>query len=72
MKTVSEMTVDELRNLVEQVVEEKLAELVRDPDFGLELREEFKERLRRTIEAEKRGVPGIPAEEVAKEFGVPW
>ena len=72
MKTVAEMTVDELRDLIENVVEEKLAELIRDPDHGLGLREEFKERLRRTIEAEKQGVPGIPAEEVAKEFGIPW
>lgn len=72
MKTVAEMTVDELRSLIENIIEDKLAELVRDPDHGLELREEFKQRLRRTLEAEKQGVPGIPAEEVAKEFGVPW
>lgn len=72
MKTVAEMTVDELRSLIENIIEDKLAELVRDPDQGLELREEFKQRLRRSLEAEKQGVPGIPAEEVAKEFGVPW
>jgi hypothetical protein len=72
MMTVAEMTVDELRSLIENIVEEKLSELIRDPDHGLELREEFKARLRQTIEAEKRGVPGIPAEEVAKQFGVPW
>lgn len=72
MKTVAEMTADELRSLIENVVEDKLAELFRDPDHGLELREEFKQRLRRTIEAERQGVPGIPAGEVAKEFGVPW
>jgi len=64
MKTVGEMTVRELEGVVKKVMEEKLYELLGDPDQGLDLRESVKKRLRRTIRDEKKGKPGIPAKEV--------
>jgi hypothetical protein len=72
MKTVGEMTVRELERVVKKVVEEKLYELIGDPDQGLDLRESVKKRLRRTLRDEKKGKPGIPAPEVAKRLGLRW
>jgi len=69
-KTVGQMTVRELEGVVEKVVEEKVYELIGDPDQGLDLRESVKRRLRRTIRDEKKRKPGIPAKEVAKRLGL--
>lgn len=65
---ISEMSVEELKQFVAEIVEQKLKELLGDPDWGMELREEVKERLRRTSEAER----GVPASEVAKKLGLVW
>jgi hypothetical protein len=51
---------------------QKLEEMLGDPDEGLELREEIKARLRRSLEAERRGAKGIPAQEVAAQLGLEW
>ncbi|MGH7409254.1 MAG: hypothetical protein ACREKF_14750 [Candidatus Methylomirabilales bacterium] len=72
MKTVGRMTVRELESVVKKVVEEKLYELIGDPDQGLELRESVKKRLRRSLREEKKGRPGIPAQQVAKHLGLRW
>lgn len=68
--TVGELTLEEFRRIVEQVVEEKLLELLGDPDEGLMLREEVQARLRRTLEAERSGMRGLPSHEVAKRLGL--
>jgi len=44
--TVAEMTVMQLKSLVQSAVKEALQEILTDPDAGLELRSEFEERLR--------------------------
>ena len=44
--TVAEMTVRELKMLIQSTLRETLQEILRDPDAGLELRPEFEERLR--------------------------
>jgi hypothetical protein len=43
--TVGELTVDELKEIVQEAVEQKLTELLSDPDEGLGLREEIEARL---------------------------
>jgi len=63
---VKELTVEQFRNLVQEAIEEKLEEIIGDPDLGLELREEIKERLRSSLAARQRGENGIPIEEVAR------
>ncbi len=65
MYEVAELTVDELKQIIQEAVKQKLAEMLGDPDEGLELREEIKVRLRRSLEAERRGARGTPAQEVA-------
>jgi len=61
--TISGMTPTEFRALVESVVEEaverKLAELLGDPDEGLQVRKSIQERLlrqQRAVQTEQRGV----------------
>ncbi len=67
--TVGELTLEELRQIVEQV-EEKLLELLGDPDEGLVLREEIRARLRRTLMAERSGARGLSTCEVAERLGL--
>ena len=67
--TVAEMTVSELRELIGDVVEEKLAEAV-DPDEGLRLRPEFAARLRERMAAVDRGERGVPAEDAFRRLGL--
>jgi hypothetical protein len=69
---VAELTVDELTQVVQAAVEQKLIEILGDPDEGLELREEIKARLRRSLEAEQSGVQGTPAQEVAAQLDLEW
>jgi hypothetical protein len=64
------MTKDELRALIEESVELKLMELLKDPDWGLELKKDARDRLRRSFAAEQRGARGITAEELAKRLGI--
>lgn len=63
-KTVAQMTEQELRALVGEVVEEKLAELVHDPDEGLDLVPELQARLERQMEQVRAGERGVPLSDV--------
>lgn len=69
---VAELAVDEFKRLLEETVEQKLLEMFGDPDEGLELREGIKARLGRSLEAQRRGTRGIPAQEVAAQLGLEW
>ncbi len=64
MSTVAEMSKEELRNLIETIVEEKLVELLGDPDEGLILREEIRKRLLRQRQAVAEGERGEAFEDV--------
>ncbi len=48
---VADLTVDEFRALVQEVVVNTLSEMLGDPDEGAELREDFAEELRGTLVA---------------------
>ena len=62
MSEVKDLTMDDLEYLIEQ----KILEMLGDPDSGLELTDEFKKELK-----ERLGKPSkrIPHEEVLKKFG---
>ncbi len=62
---VADLSTDELKELIGKVVEEKLRELV-DPDYGLELREDFVHALETSISSKER----IPFDEVKKHLGL--
>ena len=69
---VKELSVEQLKALIQEAVEEKLQEVLGDPDQGLELKEDVKERLRRSLAAVESGDEGIPIGQVAKEVGLEW
>lgn len=50
----------------------KVPALLGNPDKGLELREEVKARLKRSLARERRGVRGVPVAEVARKLGLIW
>jgi hypothetical protein len=66
------MTVEELREVVEEAVERKLTEMLSDPDKGRTLRSTVERRLRRSVHATRRGERGVPGAEVAKKYGLKW
>jgi len=69
---VKELTVEQLKDLVQEAVEEKLQEIIGDPDTGRDLRDEIKERLRKSLAARQCGEKGIPIDEVARQAGLDW
>jgi len=69
---LADLTVDEFKQLIATTVEWKLLEILGDPDEGLELREEIKDRLQRSLGKERRGARGIPAQDVAAQLGLEW
>ncbi|HXI24381.1 MAG TPA: hypothetical protein VNG71_11010 [Pyrinomonadaceae bacterium] len=67
---VGQLTTDELREIIGAVVEEKLKEILGDPDEGLELSLAVQERLQQQKEAVERGERGEDLSEVANRLGV--
>ncbi|WP_374689440.1 hypothetical protein [Promineifilum sp.] len=53
--SVAELTVDEFRALIREVVTETLADLLTDPDEGLELSDEFEAELHQAMERWRAG-----------------
>jgi len=51
---VTELTTDELKKLIKEAVDEKFREILFDPDDGLELRDEVKQRLKASLASKKR------------------
>jgi len=64
---VNELTVEQLKTLIEETIEERLQEYLGDPDEGLELKEEIIERLKAN-KADRS--PTISFEDVAKKYGI--
>ncbi len=67
-KTVAEMTGEELRELVGAAVEQKIVELLGDPDAGLVLRENVRQRLLRQRQAVAKGERGQSLETVIRRL----
>jgi hypothetical protein len=62
MPKVKDLSVDDL----EQLIEQKVLEILGDPDSGLELKDEFKSKLITRLEKTRRM---IPHDEVLKKYG---
>jgi len=67
--TVSQMTKDELREMIETTVEQKLLELLGDPDEGLPIRKSVRDRLLRQKQAVAQGERGEAFEDVVRQLG---
>ncbi len=61
MGKVSDMTINDL----EQLIEQKLLEILGDPDSGLQLKQEFKEKLKQRL---KKPSKRISHQKVMKHF----
>ena len=67
-RTVAEMTDQELRELVGAAVEQKIVELLGDPDAGFVLRENVRKRLLRQKRAVAKGERGEALETVMRRL----
>jgi hypothetical protein len=68
--TVAKMTKEELGQLIEDVVENKLLEILGDPDEGLEIKNDIQERLLRQKKAVELGERGESLENVVRDLGL--
>ena len=68
--TVAKMTKHELREIIESTVEQKLLELLGDPDQGFVLRKTLKDRLLRQRKAVASGERGEPLTAIVKRLGL--
>jgi hypothetical protein len=67
---VAQMTKDELREMIEATIEQKLVELFGDPDEGLNVRKLVRDRLLRQKQAVAAGDRGEPFKDVVRRLGL--
>ncbi|MFQ6115153.1 MAG: hypothetical protein ACE5NG_13925 [bacterium] len=70
MAAVAQMTKDELREMIETTIEQKLLELLGDPDEGLPIRKAIRDRLLRQKQGVASGERGEPFEDVVRRLGL--
>ena len=69
---IADLTVDEFKDLIREVVTRTILEVLSDPDEGLELREDIEAKLQRSLAAVQAGGQTAPVEEVAARLGLKW
>lgn len=67
---VGQLSTDELREIIGSVVEEKLKEILGDPDDGLEIRADVRDRLLQQKKLVAKGERGEELQDVANRLGV--
>ena len=65
---ISDLTLDEIKELVKGIVDERLRELLGDPDLGLELGEAVRSRLKASLASTER----LTGDDVAQKLGLKW
>lgn len=68
--TVADLTIDEFKNLVREIVAQTLTEMLGDPDEGLELRDDFKIALSHSLENIETEGGTISFQEIAVKYGM--
>ncbi len=68
--TVAQMSKDELQEMLETLIEQKLIEILGDPDEELEIRKLVRTRLLRQRRATAAGERGQPFEQVVQQLGL--
>lgn len=61
------ITIPVIEKIVEKAVNRKLQELLKDPDYGLELRKDFKQKLNFILRKRRKT---IPEAKIAEKYGV--
>lgn len=69
---VADLTVDDLRSLIREVVTQTMEDLLRDPDEGLELREDFQSAVQQSLLAVQGEGETLSAQDVASRLGLTW
>ena len=64
----SSLSLEEFRQLVQGLVDDRLRELIGDPDLGLDLDETLRARLKASLEKGER----LSGEELAEKLGLHW
>jgi hypothetical protein len=67
---VGQLTTDELKEIIGSVLEEKLKELLGDPDDGFQLRSQIQERLLSQQQAVVEGERGEDLNEITARLGL--
>jgi len=65
---LSSLSPEELKELVRGMVDDRLRELIGDPDLGLQLGEAMRTRLKASLSDRQR----LSGEEVAQKLGLHW
>ena len=72
--TIAQMTKGEFKEMLETLlnplIEQKLLEILGDPDEGLEIRESVRKRLLQQKQAVAAGERGKPFEDVVRQLGL--
>lgn len=69
---VKELTIEELKLLIQETVAETITSLLIDPDEGKQVKPEVKQQLLGSLQRTQAGERGIPAEVVAKKLDLNW
>jgi hypothetical protein len=65
---LSALSPEQLKELVRGLVDDRLRELIGDPDLGLQLGEAIRARLKSSLEKNER----LSGEEIAEKLGLRW
>ena len=65
---LSQLTPDQLKELVRGLVDDRLRELLGDPDLGLQLDAALQARLRESLKSTER----ISGDDIAEKLGLRW
>ena len=65
---LSSLTPEQLKQLVRGLVDDRLRELIGDPDLGLEVGEALRARLKASLASSER----LSGEELAEKLGLRW
>lgn len=65
---VSDLSLDELKELVKGLVDDRLRDLLGDPDLGLPMGDALRTRLKHSLASETR----VTGEEIADQLGLRW
>ena len=65
---LSALSPEQLKELVRGLVDDRLRELIGDPDLGLQLGEGLRARLKSSLESNER----LSGEELAEKLGLRW
>ncbi len=69
-KTVAQMTVEDLRTLIGELIEDRILELMNDPDEGLQIRASVRRRLESQQVAVRAGERGQALDALAESLNL--